>query len=206
VCLKAAVISSPAQPAAQADRQRRGCSLVFAIIGGAVVGRLASTLGLYLIYQYLALVKRSEMRLSSNVAIPRSMFLGLVCCATISMSACSSTTNGLDYVTMEPNGRFLVVSAFGQVNRQIELGNAADCRLVAYSMSKKSKGAFARDNLRCNAASSAKGLPYRASVRANETGTVFEFRALNESACKEAVKAMIGHSSKSLEVTEPCSV
>jgi hypothetical protein len=38
--------SSPAQPAAQADRQRRGCSLVFANIGGAVVGRLATTLGL----------------------------------------------------------------------------------------------------------------------------------------------------------------
>ncbi len=36
---------SSAQPGARADQQRRGCSLVFINMGGAVVGRSATTLG-----------------------------------------------------------------------------------------------------------------------------------------------------------------
>ena len=45
VCLRQPV-QVPAQPVAQADGQRRCCSLVFALVGGAVARRLARTLGL----------------------------------------------------------------------------------------------------------------------------------------------------------------
>jgi hypothetical protein len=42
---KKGLLLLPAQPGARADQQRRGCSLAFSIIGGAVVGRSAKTLG-----------------------------------------------------------------------------------------------------------------------------------------------------------------
>ena len=62
-----------AQPVGQADRQRRGCSLAFINMGGAVVGRLAGTLGLPLRAEAQALTC-VRWRARQQVRRPGSLF------------------------------------------------------------------------------------------------------------------------------------